>query len=66
MNIASSNLHLALRMIGGRRCIFGESRKAFGLHPVNAGLRAGDYRERHTTVCGGNLKDPARWLTGAL
>lgn len=41
-------------------------RKALGLacmHPVNAGLRAGDHRERHTTVCGGNLENRERWVS---
>ena len=41
-------------------------KKLWVLHPVNAERRAGDYREIHTTRCGGNLEDGARWLSGAL
>lgn len=33
------------------------------MHPVNAELRAGDYRDIHTIRCGGNSEKRARWLS---
>lgn len=66
-HLRQSNLHLALRTNGGAEHLW-ERRKSFGIgmHPVNAELRAGNYRDTHTTRCGGNLEKRERWLSGAL
>ena len=56
----------ALRTKGVEHFWGDRRKKLWVLHPVNAELRTGDYREIHTTRCGGNLESGAHRLSGAL